>query len=107
MVYLIKSASYDADKVFYKIGFTANILKRLPKYITHNPTAELLQYVDTYSKTKHRLEIALHKELKALGYRFHISYGITTEWIEVDKNKPIRLEQFKACKYHKVVTLKE
>lgn len=105
MIYLIKSASYDNNKVFYKIGFAKNLNNRLNSYITDNPTSIVIEQIVTYSKTKHQLETALHKELKALGYKFTVHYGKTTEWIEVDKDKPISLKDFKACKHHKVIAL--
>jgi hypothetical protein len=101
----MKCASYNQDKAYYKIGFTYDITKRLTQYITHNPTIKLLEMVDTYKKTKHSLEKALHKELKQQGYKFTINYGISTEWIEVDKDRPISLKNFNSCKNRKVITL--
>lgn len=104
MIYLIKSASYNHSKIYYKIGFTKNLNNRLKSYISDNPTVEVVEYIDTYAKTRHALEKALHNELKALGYQFHTSlFNTITEWIEVDAVKPIRLEQFKACKGRKII----
>lgn len=103
MIYLIKSASHNQDKIFYKIGFTNNLNQRLRQYVTNNPTVELLETVITYRKTKHSLEKALHKELYNRGYRFKIGlFNIHTEWFECDTTTNITLEQFKACQGRKV-----
>ena len=101
MIYLIKSASHNQGKVFYKIGFTNNLEHRMKYYATSNPTVELIATINTYRKTKHQLETALHKELKSLGYKFKLVFNITTEWFECDSE--IRLEQFKACYGRQIV----
>ena len=104
MVYLVKCASYNQGKAYFKIGFTGNLNQRLPSYITHNPTVKVLEIVDTYRKTKRNLETTLHIELLNNGYNFEINNDIMTEWFEADNNS-ISLKNFKACKNRKVITL--
>lgn len=104
MVYLVKCASYTRGKAYYKIGFTSDLEHRLPQYITHNPTIQVLETVNTYSKTKRKLETALHNELLKNGHKFEIVYNIETEWFECDNNS-VSLKNFKSCQNHKVVVL--
>lgn len=105
MVYLIKSASNNKNKVFYKIGFTYNLETRLKAYISDNPTIQVIETINTHKKTKHQLEKQLHKELIKQGYKFHISLlNKQTEWFEVDKKTNISLNNFKCCKNRKVIT---
>jgi hypothetical protein len=105
MVYLLKSASFNSNKVYYKIGFANNITNRLKNgYITDNPSVQLVESIMTYKKTKHSLEKELHNELKNKGYKFHIGlFNIKTEWFEVDINDNISLKNFKSCKNRKVI----
>lgn len=105
MVYLIKQEARQGT--YYKIGFSKSI-NRFKQYITHNANVQILEMVDTYSKTKHGLEIALHNELKAQGYQFVSNYGISTEWIFVPIEQEQEFErhglaQFKACKGRKII----
>lgn len=107
MVYLVKQQARQGT--YYKIGYSKSI-NRLQAYITHNANVELLQVINTYKKTKHRLEKTIHSELKSLGYDFVCNYGIKTEWIFIPMDKEQEFEkqglrQFKACKNRQVITL--
>lgn len=86
-VYLIKSASFEPDKVYYKIGFTSNLRNRLLNYTTDNPSYMLLQTVEVYDKTKRHLEAELHNEIKQYGFKFQaktiFNRDVITEWFEV------------------------
>lgn len=105
MVYLVKQEARQGT--YYKIGFTKSI-SRFKQYITHNANIQILEMVDTYSKTKHGLEIAIHNELKSQGYNFISNYGILTEWIFIPIEQEEEFErqglaQFKACKGRKII----
>jgi hypothetical protein len=99
MVYLLKSNNY------YKIGFTSkSIEKRMQMYSTHNPNCYLLQTINTYKKTKHKLESALRAELKKSGCTFCKNWKEhSTEWFiptpelaaELDTKG---LKVFKSCR---------
>lgn len=104
MIYLVKSASFNSNKTYYKIGFANNIISRLKNgYVTHNPSIQLVETITTYKKTKRQLETQLHNELKNMGYNFHIGlFNIQTEWFEIDSDVKISLQDFKACKNRKV-----
>ena len=103
MIYLVKSAHANPNKVYYKIGFTNNLEQRLKAYITANPTIEIVETIQTYRKTKRALETSLHNALKALGYEFKSTYGVETEWFAVDKSRKFSLEQFKETKNRKII----
>ena len=105
MIYLIKQEARHGT--YFKIGYTNN-LNRFNAYITHNANIQLLETVETYRKTKHRLETAIHNELKAKGYQFVNNYGINTEWVFVpleqeERFQRLGLRQFKVCKGRKVI----
>lgn len=104
MIYLIKSASFNKNKTYYKIGFTNNLINRLKNgYVTHNPSVQLVESIATYKKTKRKLECELHNELKSKGYKFHIGlFQTQTEWFEIDSDIEISLQDFKACKNRKI-----
>ena len=113
-VYLIKSASFEPDTIYYKIGFTSNLLKRISMYITHNPAYQLVQTVDVYDKTKRQLETAIHKEIEKNGLEFELkkilNHTYKTEWFKVhtdsDLYKAIEAQGlliFNSCKYRKSV----
>jgi hypothetical protein len=112
VIYLMASASFNQNEIYFKVGYTSNLLNRLIPYITHNPTTRLLQTVTVYGKTKRQLETAIHNEIKQLGFEFKIDErsGISTEWFAVDINSQffnnIRLnglQVFKNCENRKSV----
>ena len=102
MIYLVKTEVREGT--YFKVGYTANLVKRLVPYFTHNPAFELLEVVKTYKKTKHTLETEIHNEILAKGYQFKVAKnGTLTEWFFVPKEKEKEFEQaglaqFKACK---------
>jgi hypothetical protein len=105
MVYLIKQEARTGS--YFKIGYTKN-LARFNAYITNNANVKILETVDTYKKTKHQLETAIHNELKAQGFDFVRNYGIMTEWVFIDIAQEEAFEckglaQFKACKNRKII----
>lgn len=108
-IYLIKQEARTGT--FFKVGYTANLSRRTIPYITHNANAQLIEFVETYEKTKKNLECKIHKELSDMGYEFigRCVMGIeaTTEWffVPMDKEQEFEqagLSQFKACKNRKV-----
>ena len=110
IVYLVKSASFNENEVFYKVGYTSNLFKRLIPYMVHNPSFQLIQTAEVYKKTKRNLENEIHKEIENLGFKFHKSnlLGCKTEWFAVDKNSEFYeniklngLQVFKSCKNRK------
>lgn len=113
-VYLIKSASFEPNAAYYKIGFTSNLLKRVQMYITHNPSCQLIQTVDVYDKTKRQLETAIHKEVEKNGFDFTLkkifNHTYKTEWFKVYTDSELYklIEEqglliFNSCKYRKSV----
>ena len=66
IVYLVKSASFNENEVFYKVGYTSNLFKRLIPYMVHNPSIQLIQTAEVYKKTKRNLENEIHNEIKKL-----------------------------------------
>lgn len=102
MIYLAKTEVRNGT--YFKVGYTANLLKRLIPYFSHNPNFELLETIETYKKTKLRLEKEIHQEIIGMGYTFKVSkIGIITEWFFVPREKEKDFEekglsQFKACK---------
>ena len=112
VIYLMASASFNKDEIYFKIGYTSNLLNRLIPYITHNPSAKLLQTVTVYGKTKRQLETAIHNEIEELGLEFKIDErsGIATEWFAVNVNsqflndiKTNGLQVFKNCENRKSI----
>ena len=112
VIYLMASASFNKNEIYFKIGYTSNLLNRLIPYITHNPSAKFLQTVTVYGKTKRQLETAIHNEIEELGLEFKIDErsGIVTEWFAVNVNsqffndiKMNRLQVFKNCKNRKSI----
>ena len=106
MIYLVKSP--DRNGTWFKVGFTSNLMMRLTHYYTHNPNFELLETVDTYKKTKHKLETEIHNEISALGFNFKVAKnGTKTEWFFIPKENEEEFErnglgQFKAVKGRKI-----
>ena len=105
MIYLVKQEARTGT--YYKIGYTKSI-NRFKQYITHNANIQILEMVDTYRKTRHNLESAIHNELKLQGYQFISNYGISTEWVYVPIEQEEDFErqglaQFKACKGRKII----
>jgi hypothetical protein len=107
MIYLIKDEKCNG--AFYKVGYATDLGKRLEGYYTANANIELLQTIDTYGKTKHQLETAVHREIKALGYKFRVTINPITkkrrvrEWFFIPKALTEDFErkgltQFKVCK---------
>lgn len=88
-----------------KIGFSGNWERRRRQYITHNPFITFEEYVITYGKTKHQLEVQCHAEIEAMGGTFIIKDGIKTEWFMLDKK--ISLADLKCCKGRKIHKFKE
>lgn len=110
MIYLMKDEKRNA--CLFKVGFTADLDRRLLHYATHNPTIELVSVVVTYSKTKHRLETEIKDEITKMGYEFIISElnKVKTEWFAVPYDSELYkrltaegLKVFKACKRRKVL----
>ena len=106
MIYLIKSEARNGT--YFKVGYTKNWNTRSRAYITDCPGVVLLETVNTYAKSKCQLEVAIHKEITAMGYRFRGNYGTTTEWFFVPADKEAEFEanglaQFKACR-NRVIT---
>ena len=111
-IYLMKTASFEPNTVYYKVGFTSNILKRIKPYITHNPSTILLQTVTTYEKTGRQLEKDIHKEIEQKGLNFEKDkfLNIKSEWFQVNTTsefyKDIEkngLKAFKSCKQRKTI----
>lgn len=110
MIYLIKQEARKGT--YFKVGYTTNLTKRVNPYATHNANAQMLEFIETYQKTKQNLEGAIHKELQKMGYTFveRNIMGIQiieTEWffVPMDKEQEFEqagLSQFKACKNRKV-----
>ena len=107
MVYLIAQRTISGYNL--KVGYTANIFKRLIPYATHNPDAELIETIETYKKTKHQLETEIKEELKKQGVQFKIAKttGTKTEWFFLPKKQAERflekgLRQFKCCQNRKI-----
>ena len=105
MIYLIKSEARHGT--YFKVGFATNVEKRMVNYGTHNPNVKLLEFCVTYDKTKHQLEKAIHEEIKAKGFQFSETFGVTREWFFVPMEQEQEFEhqglkQFKACKNRKI-----
>ena len=82
MVYLLKDEK--RTECLFKVGYTKDIDRRMVAYATHNPAAELLDAMVTYTKTKMQLETAIHTEIAALGCEFVTAAdGTQTEWFRV------------------------
>ena len=101
MIYLIKQECRRGT--MFKVGYCGNLAKRLPQYITHNANVQVVDTIQTYRKTKHRLETEIHSEIKEKGFDFVVNYGIKSEWffvpIEQEQEfERLGLSQFKACK---------
>lgn len=103
MVYLNRTKGELFD--YYKPGFASKFETRKRAYITDNPCIEFLEGVQTYAKTKHKLETAIQKEMTARGYKRIISYDTKTEWYEVPKGTEISLKDFECCKGRKIYKL--
>ena len=103
MIYLVK-VEYK-DNASFKIGYTANMEKRLHPYRAHNPGFEHISMVETYAKTGRALERTIRQELVDMGVEF---IGNHREWFFVDYESELynRLNTegllfFKACKGRK------
>lgn len=106
MIYLISST--DQSGKWFKVGYTTNLNNRLRAYITDNPTFQLIETVETYRKTKMKLETQLHEEILERGFQFQIKMGIETEWFHVPEEQlkefeRLGLQQFKCCKGRKIL----
>lgn len=84
----------------HKAGFTRNWFNRRNSYITCNPLIEFKEYVETYKKTKCRLEREMQREIEELGGRFIINHGKKTEWFEFDGE--FSLDMLKCCRSRKI-----
>ena len=82
--------------ILHKVGFSGNWFNRRNSYITDNPLIEFVEYVETYKKTKHRLEREIQREIEELGGRFVTNNGKKTEWFEFDGE--FSLSMLKSCK---------
>lgn len=111
-IYLIKSASFEPNTVYYKVGFTSNLINRIKPYITHNPSMVLLQTAMVYEKTGRYLENAVHKEIEQLGFTFEFDkfLNIQSEWFKVSTAsqfyKDIEtygLKVFRSCRQRKSI----
>lgn len=107
-VYLVKS--YGENTVYYKVGFTRDINRRIQEYKAYNPACKFVSIVNTYNKTKYQLETAIHLEIKECGYDFATYNSIESEWFEVEKDGAMDfvltmdgLQVFKACKHRRVL----
>ena len=103
MIYLVK-AEYKHNAGF-KVGYTADLEKRLLPYRVHNPGFEHISAVETYAKTGRTLERTIRQELASMGVEF---IGDRREWFFVDydselysKLNEMGLLMFKACKGRK------
>lgn len=85
----------------HKVGFSGNWINRRNSYITDNPLIEFIEYIETYKKTKHRLEKEIQKEVEALGGRYVINHGKKTEWFEFDGD--FSLDMLNCCKRRKII----
>ena len=85
----------------HKTGFSSNWFNRRNSYITCNPLIEFVEYVETYKKTKHKLEREMQKEIETLGGRYIVNHGKKTEWFEFDGD--FSLDMLKSCKDRKII----
>lgn len=108
-IYLMKQEARTGT--YFKVGYTTNLSRRTIPYITHNANAQLIEFMETYEKTKKNLECKIHKELTDMGYEFieRCVMGIeaTTEWffVPIEQEQEFEqagLSQFKSCKNRKV-----
>ena len=98
-----------------KVGYTKDIKKRVYQYTTHNPFVKCFGYIKTQNRSGRNIEVLLHKELTARGYR-QVKANMdskTTEWFVVDYNDEFyniltdkSLNAFKATKSHKIHYIK-
>lgn len=102
-IYLVK-CEYRHRSMF-KVGFTADLNKRMTPYLSHNPGIEHISAVQVYGKTGRNLETTLHRELRNMGADF---IGERNEWFIVEYDSPLYsllqeqgLQAFKACKGRK------
>lgn len=88
----------------FKVGYTANLEKRMLHYITHNTEVKLLEYIIIdNAKSGRILEKDIHKEQRIKGELFK---G-WTEWITVDISKEEEyinkgLKQFECIKHYNI-----
>jgi len=99
MVYNIISGNYQ------KFGFATKFDNRKKSYITDNPNVHFIEGLRTYQKTKHKLESAIHRELKEKGYEFLVNHNTQTEWFEIKNGMPLRFCDLECCKGRKVYAL--
>ena len=109
MIYMLLDEK--KDRAYIKIGSTKS-LDRFIQYTTHNADFNILGTIQTYKKTKFRLEKQIRQELYSKGYKRHINKytDITTEWFAIEYDdifyKDIiqnGLKVFKNCKTRKVI----
>ena len=60
VVYLIQDINN------FKIGYTTNIFNRRQHYLTHNPSAQIIHYVEVKDK---KVEKNIHYDLLKKGYK--------------------------------------
>ena len=86
-IYLI----IDERNGIAKVGFTADLRKRVYQYTTANPMAYIRDYCITYAKTGMALERTAQEELTQLGGERVISSidGKRTEWFSFPNNQQI------------------
>ena len=94
-----------------KVGYTKDIKDRVHQYTTHNPLVECFGYIKTQQRSGRNIEVLLHKELVARGYKKvnAIIDNKITEWFAVDYNDEFyniltdkSLNAFKATKNHRI-----
>lgn len=109
IIYLIKSPLRGGS--LYKVGYTADLVKRANQYHHYNPTAEMLEFIEVYSKTKHKVETAIHREILDMGYKFvdmdtnDRRTGLEWFYVSIDHEAEFErkgLAQFKTCKNRKI-----
>ena len=108
-VYLIKSEQRDGS--LYKVGYTADLVKRAGQYHHYIPFAKMLEFIEVYGKTKHKVETAIHREIVQMGYKFigmdedDKRTGLEWFFVDIEHEKEFQakgLAQFKACKGRKI-----
>lgn len=69
MIYIIKSGEW------YKIGYAANLLKRVTQYGTYNPDVEFI----AYGEGDEKIESEIHSILKESKHKYRMEWFLASE----------------------------
>ena len=100
----------DKGNKMAKVGFTADLSKRVYAYTTANPKAYIRDYCYTQKRSGTKIERSAHNELASLGGKrlFSVIDGKRTEWFDFEDQPAVfqslvtnGLRALKTCKGRK------